>query len=47
LREQSNFKRAANSTYEVAGTLYGKSSQEQNAVKKAWDQVGIKIKAVK
>jgi len=27
--------------------LYGKSSHEQNAVKKAWDQVGIKVKAMK
>jgi len=47
LRERSNFQTAANSTHEVAGTLYDKSSHEQNAVKKAWDQVGIKIKAVK
>jgi Zn-dependent metalloprotease len=47
LRESSNFQKAANITYEVAGTIYGKSSHEQNAVKKAWDQVGIKIKAMK
>jgi Zn-dependent metalloprotease len=47
LRERSNFQRAANTTYEVAGTLYGKNSHEQNSVKKAWDQVGIKIKAMK
>ena len=47
LRERSNFQKAANITYEVAGTLYGKSSHEQNAVKKAWDQVGIKVKAMK
>jgi Zn-dependent metalloprotease len=43
LRERSNFQRAANTTYEVAVNLYGKSSHEQNAVKKAWDQVGIKM----
>jgi Zn-dependent metalloprotease len=47
LRERSTFQNAANITVEVAGTLYGKSSVEQNAVKKAWDQVGIKIKAMK
>ena len=47
LRESSNFQNAANNTYEVARTLYGQSSNEQNAVKKAWDQVGIKIKPMK
>jgi len=47
LRERSTFQNAANITVEVAGTLYGKSSLEQNAVKRAWDQVGIKIKATK
>jgi len=47
LKERSNFQKAANSTYEVAGTLFGKNSQEQSSVKRAWDQVGIKIKAVK
>jgi Zn-dependent metalloprotease len=46
LRERSNFQNAADTTSEVAGTLYGKSSREQNAVKKAWVQVGIKIKAM-
>jgi len=47
LRERSNFQKAANSTYEVAGTLYGKNNQEQNSIKRAWDEVGIKIKAMK
>jgi Zn-dependent metalloprotease len=47
LRERANFQKAANSTCEVAGTLYGKNSHEQNSVKKAWDQVGIKIKVMK
>jgi Zn-dependent metalloprotease len=47
LRERSNFHNAANTTFEVAGTLYGKSSDEQKAVKNAWDQVGIIIKAMK
>lgn len=44
LRERSSFQKAANATYEVAGTLYDKNSQEQNAVKRAWEQVGIKVK---
>jgi Zn-dependent metalloprotease len=47
LRERSNFQKAANSTYEVAGSLYGKNTHEQSVLKKAWDQVGIKIKAMK
>jgi Zn-dependent metalloprotease len=47
LRERANFQNAANTTYEVAGTLYGKDSHEQNVVKKAWDQVGVKIKVMK
>ncbi|HEX7178315.1 MAG TPA: M4 family metallopeptidase, partial [Nitrososphaeraceae archaeon] len=47
LRERSNFQNAANTTFEVAGTLYGKSSGEQKSVKKAWDEVGINIKAMK
>jgi Zn-dependent metalloprotease len=44
LRENSTFQKAATMTFEVAGSLYGKNSQEQNAVKNAWDSVGIKIK---
>jgi Zn-dependent metalloprotease len=47
LKERSNFQSAANTTYEVASNLYGKGSHEQNAVKNAWNQVGIKIKKVK
>jgi Zn-dependent metalloprotease len=47
LRERSNFQRAANTTYEVADSLYGKGSTEQKAVKRGWDQVGIIIKAMK
>lgn len=47
LRERSDFQATANATCEVAATLYGKSSHEFNAVKKAWDQVGIKTSAVK
>jgi Zn-dependent metalloprotease len=44
LRERSDFQKAANLTFEVGGSLYGKNSHEQNAVKKAWALVGIKIK---
>lgn len=47
LRERSNFHQAANSTYEVAGTLFGKGSREQKAVRNAWDKVGIKVKLLK
>jgi Zn-dependent metalloprotease len=44
LRERSDFQKAANLTFAAAGSLYDKNSDEQNAVKKAWDLVGIKIK---
>lgn len=41
LRQRSNFKRAANITLEIAGSLYGEGSQEQNAVRKGWQTVGV------
>ncbi len=41
LRERSNFKRAATITLEIAGTLYGEGSNEQNAVRKGWQTVGV------
>jgi len=44
LRERSNFQQAANSTYEVAGTLFCKDSREQKAIKNAWHQVGVKVR---
>jgi Zn-dependent metalloprotease len=47
LRERSDFQKAANLTFEVAGGLYGTNSHEQNAVKKGWDLVGIKIRTKK
>jgi Zn-dependent metalloprotease len=47
LRENSDFQKAANLTFEVAGSLYGKKSKEQNAVKNGWAQVGIMIKEKK
>lgn len=47
LRERSNFQQAANNTYEVASTLFGKGSREQKAVRTAWEKVGIKVKSLK
>jgi Zn-dependent metalloprotease len=47
LSENSDFNDAANLTYDVACTLFGKDSREQKAVLKAWNKVGIKIKAKK
>jgi len=44
LRENSNFQKAANLTIDVASNLYGKGSQEQKAVRNAWNSVGVKIK---
>jgi len=47
LRENSDFQDAANLTFDVAGSLYGRGSSEQKAIQHAWDKVGIKIKAKK
>jgi Zn-dependent metalloprotease len=47
LRERSNFQQAANNTYEVASTLFGKGSREQSVVENAWRKVGIKVKIMK
>lgn len=44
LREHSTFQQAADTTSEVAGTIYGRGSREQNAVIKAWNGVGFTIK---
>ena len=41
LRERSNFQEAANSTVEVAGTIYGVNSFEQKAVTNGWREVGL------
>jgi Zn-dependent metalloprotease len=41
LRSKANFKRAANTIIKVAGELYGEGSNEQNAVRDAWEQVGV------
>lgn len=44
LRERSDFQSVANLTFQVSSSLYGMGSQEQKAVLKAWESVGIKIK---
>jgi len=44
LRERSNFQDAADLTYEVSSTLFGRGSLEEKSVKNSWKQVGIKIK---
>jgi Zn-dependent metalloprotease len=43
LRPTSQFKDAAKATVQVAGDLFKAGSAEQNAVKKAWADVGIKV----
>ncbi len=41
LRPNANFKQAANTTIQVAGELYGAASNEQKAVRNAWQKVGV------
>lgn len=41
LRSNADFSKAANATISVAGQLYGQSGNEQNAVRKAWQAVGV------
>ncbi len=43
LNRTSPFQEAAQMTYQVAGADYGSGSIEQQAVKKAWDAVGITV----
>jgi Zn-dependent metalloprotease len=43
LSARSNFQDAARLTYAVAGTLYGKNSPEQIAVKNGWKGVGVNV----
>jgi hypothetical protein len=43
LQPQSNFYQAAIATGEAAGKLYGQNSQEQAAVRSAWEMVGISV----
>jgi Zn-dependent metalloprotease len=41
LGEYSKFQDAADVTYYIAGSIFGKDSKEQNAVYKGWEAVGI------
>jgi Zn-dependent metalloprotease len=41
LRSKSNFNSAAKATITVAGQLFGQNSTEQQAVRDAWEQVGV------
>lgn len=43
LQSRSNFQDAANLTFQVAGTLFGAGSLEQQAVRTGWAEVGITI----
>ncbi len=43
LRSRSTFRDCANFTSAVAAELYGTNGKEQNAVKLAWEAVGIKV----
>ncbi len=47
LRERSDFQMTANLTYEVACHLYGNDGEEEKAVRKAWNQVGIRVTSKK
>jgi Zn-dependent metalloprotease len=42
LRKYSVFQEAADITFGIAGSLFGKDSHEQNAVYKGWEGVGIR-----
>ncbi len=45
LQDRSTFQDAANLTYQVAGSLYGAGSLEQQAVRTGWAEVGITVVA--
>jgi Zn-dependent metalloprotease len=47
LRETSDFQETADLTFEVAGSLFGDETNEQQAVFKAWDSVGLPPKSKK
>lgn len=44
LTSQANFQDLATLTFEAAGELYGEGTEEQKAVKAAWETVGILVK---
>lgn len=43
LNRFSQFQEAASMTHQVAGAMFGSGSNEQQAIKRAWDTVGITI----
>lgn len=43
LGPKSQFQDCADATYQVAGELFGSGSRQQQAVKEAWDEVGILV----
>lgn len=43
LKENSQFQDCADATFGVAGELFGSGSTQQQAVKEAWDEVGISV----
>lgn len=43
LNRKSKMKDAAEQSYTIAGTLFGSNSLEQQAVKEAWDAVGLSV----
>jgi Zn-dependent metalloprotease len=43
VKAATDFSEFASMTFEVAGTLYGKRSKEQQAVKRAWADVGVEL----
>jgi len=43
LRRSADFLDAAAATYQVAGELYGSGSAQQQAVKNAWEEVGLRV----
>jgi Zn-dependent metalloprotease len=43
LQPNTRFRAFASLTVDVAGTLYGTGSSERQAVRDAWDQVGIAV----
>ena len=44
LKRRSTFQNAANATFQVAGTLFGAGSHEQQSVSRAWAAVDINVK---
>lgn len=42
-RRETDFQEAATITFQVVGDLYGAGSSQQQAVKNAWEEVGVRI----